>query len=61
LRCVFSTVFGGTFNYDSVVTYTLIEEDEELNLLRCKVFGDPQQCDALIAGTVKAAAERVAA
>ena len=58
---MFSAVFGGTFDYDSVVTYTLIEEDEELNILRCGVFGDPQQCDALTAGTAKAAAERVAA
>jgi len=58
---VFSTAFGATINYDNVVTYTLVEEDGELKILRCKIFGDPQQCDAIIAGTVKAAAERVAA
>ena len=56
-----STVFGATLNYDSIITYTLVEEDGELKILHCKDFSDPQQRSALIAGTVKAAAERVAA
>jgi len=58
---VFSTVFGETLNYDSVVIYTLVEEDEELKILHLKHFGDPKQRGALIGGTLKAMAERAAA
>jgi len=58
---VFSTVFGATLNYDSVLVYTLVEEDGELKILHLKHFGDPKQRGALIAGTLKAMAERAAA
>ena len=61
LTAVFSSVFGATFNYDTTLIYTLVEEDGEFKILYCKDFSDPQQRNALIAGTVKAAAERVAA
>ena len=61
ITCVFSTVFGATLDYDTLLTYTFVEEDGELKILRCKDFGNPQQRDALIAGTAKATAERVAA
>lgn len=61
IRCVFSTVFGATINYDTVVTFTFVEEGGGLKVLHCKDFGDAQQRDAIIAGTLKAAAERVAA
>ena len=56
-----STVSGTTFNYDTVLTYTFVEEDGELKILHCKNFANPLQRSALIAGTLKAAAERVAA
>ena len=58
---MFSTVSGAKFNYDSVTTYTLVEEDGELKIVHCKLFGDSQQRSAFIARTVKAATERVAA
>ena len=58
---VFYTVFGTTLNYDTVFTYDLVEEDGKLKVLRCTDSADPQQRSALIDGTVKAAAERVAA
>jgi hypothetical protein len=55
----FSTVFGATHNYDTIVAYTLVEEDGELKILHCKDFANPQQRNALFVGTVtKAAAER---
>ena len=61
ITAVFSTVFGATLNYDTVVIYTFVEEDGELKILNCKDFSDPRQRSALIAGTLKAMAERVAA
>jgi len=56
-----STVFGTTLDYETVLIYTLVEEDGELKALLCKDFGDPQQRSVHVAGTLKAAAERVAA
>jgi len=56
-----STVFGTTLNYEAVLIFTLVEEDGEVKILLCKDFADPQQRSAHIAGTLKAAAERVAA
>ena len=61
ITCAFFTVFGTTFNYDMHVIGSFVEEDGEIKLLHCKDFTDPKQRDALFAGTVKAAAERVAA
>ena len=61
ISCVFFTVFGAALNYDMHIIYTLSEEDGEIKLLHCKDFSDPNQRNALFAGTVKAAAERVAA
>ena len=61
MRCVSSTVFGATLDYDTIVTYSTAEEDGKLKILHCKDFANPLQRNALIAGTVKAAAERVAA
>ena len=56
-----SIVFGAMLNCDPVVTHTFVEKDEELKILHCKDFVDPKQRNALIAETVRAAAERVAA
>ena len=58
---VLSTISGAKLSCDTFMNYTLVEEDGELKILHCKDFSDPQQRSALIAGTVKAAAERVAA
>lgn len=52
--------FRGHAQLHTVVTYTLVEEDGEFKPLHYKDFANPQQRGALIAGTVKAAAERVA-
>ena len=57
----FYTVFGATLSCDSLFICTFVEEDGELKFLHCKHFVDPQQRSALVAGTAKAAAERVAA
>jgi hypothetical protein len=61
ITCVHSTIFGTTLNYDTILTFTIVEEDGELKIIHCKDFGNPQQRDAFFAGTIKAAAERVAA
>ena len=61
MTLLFYTVFGATLNYDTILTYTLVKEDGELKIVHCKDFANPQQRSALIAGTVKAAAERAAA
>ena len=58
---VFSTVLGATLAWDTVLIYTLVEEDGELKVIHCKDFGDPQQRSTFIGGTAKAAVERVAA
>ena len=58
---IFHTAFGATLNYETVLTHSLVEEDGELKVIHCKDFANPIQRSALIAGTVKAAAERVAA
>ena len=59
--CMFSTIFGARIDYDTIVTYALVEEDGELEILHCKGFSNPKKDSALIAGTVKAATERMAA
>ena len=59
LTAGFSTVFGATYDYEAIVTYTFVEEDGELKVLNCKDFSNPQQRSALVTGTLKAAAERV--
>ena len=58
---MFYTVFGATLNYDTILTYILVEEDGELKILHCKDFANTLQRSVLIAGTIKAAAERVVA
>jgi len=58
---VFHTVFGTTLSYDSLFTSTFVEEDGELKIFRDKDFADSQQRNAVIDGTIKAAAARVAA
>ena len=60
LTLVYYTVFGATLNYDTIMTYTLVEEDGELKAIHCEDFADPEQRAALIVGTLKAAAGRVA-
>ena len=63
IMAVFSTVFGATLNYDTILIYNFVEEDGEFKVLHCKHFSDPQQCSALITEALKAAAncEKVAA
>jgi hypothetical protein len=56
-----NTVLGDTFNYDTVLIITLIEEDGELKVLHCKDFSDPQKREAYLAGVAKAAAQRSSA
>lgn len=58
---VFHTIYGTTLPYDSLMIFTLIEEDGELKILSCKDFADPQKRNAFIAGTTKAAAVRASA
>ena len=57
---MFTPPFGATYNYDTVMIYTLVEEDGELKAIHCKDFASPEQRAALV-GTLKATAERVAA
>ena len=54
-------MFGATLKYDTTFSYAFVEEDGELKILHCKDSGDPKQRSAVIAGTLKAAAERAAA
>ena len=58
---MFYTIFGPPLNYDSIFTLTFAEEDGEFKIIHSKDFTDPQQRGVVIAGTLKAAAERVAA
>ena len=59
ITAVFTTVFGATLNYDTILIYTFVEEDGEFKVLHYKHFGDSQQRSALEA--LKAAAEKVTA
>ena len=61
MTLLFYTIFGAKLDYETIFTYTLIEEDGELKIAHAKDFANPQQRSALIAGTVKAAAEKAAA
>lgn len=56
-----NTILGETFNYDTVVIITLVEEDGELKVLHCKDFSDPQKRDAYLAGVTKAAVQELSA
>ena len=53
-----NTTLGDTFNYDTVLIITLIEEDGELKVLHCKDFSDPQKREAYLAGVAKAVAQK---
>jgi len=59
IMTVFTTVFGATLNYDTILIYTFVKEDGEFKVLHCKYFGDPQQRSAPVAEALKAAAEKV--
>ena len=61
ITAVFTTVFGATPNYDTILIYTFVEEDGEFKVLHYKHFGDSQQRNALVAEALKAAAEKVTA
>ena len=58
---MFHATDGTALPYDSLMIFTLIEEDGELKALSCKDFADPQKRNAFIAGATKAAAVKVPA
>ena len=57
---MYHTVSGATYNYDTMLTYTLVKEDGELKFIHCKDFANPEQRSALFAGTVRAAKKAAA-
>jgi len=58
---MYSTVFGASYNYDTIAILNIVEEDGELKISYSKDFADPEQRGAHVAGSAKAVAERVAA
>ena len=58
---MYSTVFGGSYHYDTIAIVDVIEEDGEFKVVRCKDFADPQKRGAHVADSAKAVAERAAA
>jgi len=61
VTAVVSTTTGATLNYDSVVIFTLVEEDGKFKVLNCKEIGDADKRSAIFTGILKAAAEKAAA
>jgi hypothetical protein len=59
-QSLFSLIDGTTREYDTLLIYSLIEEDGETKLFEIKDFCDPEKRSALYAGAAKAAAKGVA-
>jgi len=55
-----SNASGATFDHDTIIIYTLVEEDGKLKVRHCKDFSSPEQLSAFIAGTLGDALERAA-
>jgi hypothetical protein len=55
LTAVVSLVDGTTWDYESVVIISLVEEDGEMKLIEVKDFSDPQKRSGFYAGIAKAA------
>ena len=58
---VFHTVLGTALSYDTLIIASLVEEDGELKIIGCKVFSDPRERSAYLAGTAEAAAYKASA
>lgn len=56
-----SAGFGGTFAYDTITILTIVEEDGELKVFRCKDFSDPEKRTAFYIGMANIAAQNAAA
>jgi hypothetical protein len=57
LTVVISLVDGTTYDYETVVIISLVEEDGEIKLIGVKDFSDPQKRSGFYAGIAKAAAK----
>jgi hypothetical protein len=53
---LFSLVDGTTCEYDTLLIFSLVEEDGETKLIEIKDFCDPEKRSAFYAGVAKAAA-----